>query len=71
MQDANEPVPAYEETYGPIGLHHTLSLDGISYVFDPEVGGWTGESGHASDVLSADEIHEYILEGRTRVEVSK
>lgn len=70
MENNTEPM-AYEDRYTLSGLHHTLMLDGISYVYDPEARGWTGESGHPSDVLTADEIHAYILEGRTVVEVSR
>ena len=58
--------------YGPLGLNHTLRIDGLSYIYDPERrhwvhDDWTPSGTYAPDLLSADEIHALILEGRFRV----
>jgi hypothetical protein len=60
--------------YGPLGLNHTLRIDGLGYVYDPHRhvwthDGWTPSGTYTPDHLTAEEIHAIILEGRHRVTV--
>lgn len=58
--------------YGPLGLNHVLTIDDLIYTFDPELNRWvhdewTPSGTYAPDLLTAEEVHELILEGRFRV----
>lgn len=58
--------------YGPMGLNHTLHIDGLSYIYDPTFAlwvhdAWSPSGKYTPDLLSATEVHELILEGRFRV----
>ncbi|MFJ6534424.1 hypothetical protein [Microbacterium sp. NPDC091662] len=62
--------PEYEETYG---LNHCLRLNGLSFIYDPDLDAWTHERRidgvYRPIVLTGDQIHLLTLDGKVKLTV--